>query len=82
MSKFFSSFFCGNPTNKIEIPYTWGPTNSKPSGPIIVIGQSEILSRSQVQFITLFLGGAQLFWAFYQPWQAAQIWCRKTNFLS
>jgi len=31
-----------------------GTTNSKPPGPIIMINQSEILSRSQVQFITLF----------------------------
>jgi hypothetical protein len=30
-----------------------GTTNSKPPGPIIVIDQSEILSRSQVQFILL-----------------------------
>jgi hypothetical protein len=47
-----------------------------------VIDQSEILSRSQVQFITLFLGGTQLCCAFYQPRQAARIWCRKINFLS
>jgi hypothetical protein len=53
-------FVFGNPTNKTETgtAYTWGITNSKPPGSIIVIGQSEILSRSQVQFITLFLGGA------------------------
>jgi hypothetical protein len=31
-----------------------GTTNSKPPGPIIIIDQSEILSHSQVQFITLF----------------------------
>jgi hypothetical protein len=37
-----------------------GTTNSKPPGPIITIDQSEILSRSHVQFITLFFGGAQL----------------------
>jgi hypothetical protein len=30
-------------------------TNSKPPGPISMIDQSEILSRSQVQFITMFL---------------------------
>jgi hypothetical protein len=47
---------------------------NKPPGPIIVIDQSEILSRSQVQFITL-LGGAQLCCAFHQPRQAARIWC-------
>jgi len=79
----FSSFIVGNPANKTETAYTWGTTNSKPPGPIIVIDKSEILSRSQVQFITLFLlGGAQLRCALYQPPQAARIWCRKTNFLS
>ncbi len=31
-----------------------GTTNSKPPGPIIMINHSEILSCSQVQFITLF----------------------------
>jgi hypothetical protein len=83
MSK-FSCFLFGNPTNKTETgtAYTWGTTNSKPPGPNIVIDQLEILSRSQVQFITLSLGGAQLCCAIYQPLQAAQIWCRKTNFLS
>jgi hypothetical protein len=43
-----------------------------PPGPIIMIDQSEILSRGQVQFITLFFGGAQMCCAFYQPLQAAQ----------
>ncbi len=64
----FSCFF-GNPTNKTETgtPYTWDTTNSKPPWPIIVMDQSEILNRSQVQFITLLLGGAQLCCAFYQP---------------
>jgi hypothetical protein len=67
MSNF--SYFFGNPANKTETgtAYTWGTTNSKPPGPIIVINKSEILSRSQVQFITLFfLGGAQLCCAFYK----------------
>jgi hypothetical protein len=59
-----------------------GTTNSKPLGPIIWIEQSKILSHSQVQFITLFCGSAQLCWAFYQPGQVARIWCRKTDFLS
>jgi hypothetical protein len=49
---------------------------------IVVIGQSKILRRNQVQFSTLFLGGAQLCCAFYQPRQAARIWCEKTNFVS
>jgi hypothetical protein len=49
--------FFGDPTNKTVTgtAYTLGTTNSKPPGPIIMIDQSEILSRSQVQFITLFL---------------------------
>jgi len=59
-----------------------GTTKSKQPGPIIMIDQSEILSRIQVQFITLFFGGAQLCCAIYQPQQAARIWWRKTNFLS
>jgi hypothetical protein len=65
MSK-FSWFFFGNPPNKTETGtvYTWGTTDSKPPGPIIVIDQSQILSHSQVQFITLLLGGGQLCSAF------------------
>jgi hypothetical protein len=31
-----------------------GTTNSKPPGPIIMMGRSETLSSSQIQFITLF----------------------------
>jgi hypothetical protein len=49
---------------------------------ITVIDQSEILSPSPEQFITLFLGGAQLCRAFYHPRHGARIWCGKTNFLS
>jgi hypothetical protein len=83
MSK-FSCFSFGNPTNTTETgtAYTWGIIDSKPPEPIIMIDQSEILSRSQVQFITFSLGGAQLRCAIYQALQAARIWCRKTNFLS
>jgi hypothetical protein len=48
--------FFGNPTNSCNWYCIYvGTTNSKPPGPIIMIDQSEILSRSQVQFITLFL---------------------------
>jgi hypothetical protein len=50
-----------------------GTTNNKPPGPIIMIDQSEILSRSQVQFITLFYGGVQLCYDFSLPRQAARI---------
>jgi hypothetical protein len=32
----------------------WGTTNSKPPGLIIMMGQSEILSSSQILFIALF----------------------------
>jgi hypothetical protein len=84
MSK-FSCFFLGNLTNKTVTgtAYMWELliANQVP-GPIIMIDQSEILSRSHVQFITLFFGGAQLCWSFYQPHQAARIWSSKTNFLS
>jgi hypothetical protein len=59
MSK-FSCFSFGNPTNKIETAYTWGTTNSKPRGPIVMFDELEILSLSQVQFITLIFGGAVL----------------------
>jgi hypothetical protein len=80
------ALFSGNSTNKTGTPcaYTWGTTNSKPPGPIIMIDESEIiLSRSQVQFSTLFFGGVQLCCAFHQPRQAAaRIWCETTNFLS
>jgi len=72
MSK-FSCFFSGNPTNKTDTACTWGTTNSKPSGPIIMIDQLEILSLSQVQFITLVFGVAQLSCAIYEPQQGGQI---------
>jgi hypothetical protein len=58
-----------------------GSINRKSPGPIIMIDQSETLSRSQVQFSTLLFGGAQLCCAFYEPRQATRIWCRITNFL-
>ncbi len=73
--------FFGNPTIKLWNCIYVVTTNSKPPGPIIMIDQSEILSRSQVQIFTLFFGGAQLCCSFYEPQQAAQIWCRKTNFV-
>jgi hypothetical protein len=41
-------------------------TINKPPGPITMIDQSEILSRSQVQLITLYFGSAQLCCDFYQ----------------
>jgi hypothetical protein len=39
-----------------------------------MIDQSEILSHSQVQFITLVFGGAQLCCDFYETRQATRIW--------
>jgi hypothetical protein len=74
-SKFGYSFFC-NPTHKIEIETTnsGGTTNSKPLGPIIMMGQSEIQSSIQIIFITLFSAGAQHCCAFYpQPWVTVQL---------
>jgi hypothetical protein len=34
----------------------WETTNSKPPGPIIMIGQSETGSNHHIKFITLFSG--------------------------
>ncbi len=55
----------------------WGTTNSEPPGPIIMIGQSEILSSSQIIFITLFCAGAQYCCAFHQPPQQCFFLCFK-----
>jgi hypothetical protein len=71
MSK-FSFFFLATHQQNCNWNYiNVGTTNSKPPRPIIMIDQSEILSCSHVQFITLFFGSTQLCCAFYQPWQAA-----------
>jgi hypothetical protein len=47
-----------------------------------MINQSEILSCSHVQLITLFFGGAPLCCAFYQPGKLHKFGAEKTNFLS
>ncbi len=57
-----------------------GTTNSKPSGPIIMIDQSKILSCRQVQFITFFFGGAQL--RLFPATASCTNLVQKTNFLS
>ncbi len=51
--KFISYVLFYNPTHQTETGTTngWESTNSKPPGPIIMISQSEILSRSQIIFI-------------------------------
>jgi hypothetical protein len=78
-----ADFFFGDPTNKTVTGTAYTDelliTCCLPPRPIIMINQSEILSHSQVQFITLFFGGAQLCCAFHQPWRPAQIWCRKNQ---
>jgi len=73
------AFFQATPP---EAPCTWGTTNNKPPGPIIMINQLEILSLSQIQFIALVFAVAQLCCTFYQPRQGGRIWWGKTNFLS
>jgi hypothetical protein len=45
-----------------------------------MIDQLEILSLSQVPFITLVFGGAQLHFTFYKPRQAARLWWGKNQF--
>ncbi len=63
----------------VGFPSSWkciyvGTTNSKPPGPITMIDQSEILSRS-------FFGGLQLCCDIYHPpRQAPRIWCGKNQF--
>ncbi len=66
MSK-FSSFFWATPPMKLELQIHGGLLIANH------LDQSEILSRSQVQFITLFSGSAQLCCTFHQPRQAARI---------
>jgi hypothetical protein len=56
-SKFSYYFFY--PKTETGTANRLGSTNSKPPGPIIMICQSEILSRSQIIFVTLFSAGAQ-----------------------
>jgi hypothetical protein len=72
LQKYFSHpslviYFFATPPQKTELGTAnrRGTTNSKPPGPIIMIGQSEILSSSQIIFITLFSAGAQPWCAFY-----------------
>jgi len=73
MSK-FSCFIFGNTTNKTVTgtAHMWGLLIANHLELIIMIDQSEILSRGQVQFITLFFGSSELRCAFYQPRQAAR----------
>jgi len=77
---------CSNPTNKTEtgIANRWRTINSKPHGPMIMMGQSETLSSSYIIFITLISAGAQQqrCWVFYQRCQPAQLCWAKTIFLS
>jgi hypothetical protein len=47
-----------------------------------MICQSEILSRSQIIFVTLFSAGAQGSWTFHQLAQSVQLCWAKTIFLS
>jgi hypothetical protein len=64
MQKYFSlpSLLCFtfcNPTNKTETgtANSWGgSTNSKPPGPIIMMGESDTGTTSQFMIITLFSG--------------------------
>jgi hypothetical protein len=49
-----------NPTPQTEIGTAqwWGTTNSKPPGPIMMIGQSKTLTSSEITFTTLSSAGA------------------------
>jgi hypothetical protein len=81
MSKF--SFFLGTtPLIKLKLELHVRGGLLIANHQIIMIDQLEILNLSQVQFITLVFGVAQLCCALYQPRQCGRIWCGKTNFLS
>jgi hypothetical protein len=82
-SKFSYIGFC-KPTYKTEtgIANRWWTTNSKPPGPIIMMGQSETPSSSQIILITLFCAGAHRPCTFHKPPQTVQLCWAKTIFLS
>ncbi len=89
LQKYFSHpslvvYFFATPTHKTEsgTANIWGSTNSKPPGPIIMMGQSETLSSCHIIFITLFSVGVQCYCTFYQPLQAVKLYWAKTIFLS
>jgi len=70
LSEFSYLLFC-NPTHKTKTGTAnrWEATSSKPPGPVIMMGQSESVSTSQIIFITLFFGGAHSCCALHQPQQ-------------
>ncbi len=80
----FSYVLFYNPTHKTQTgtTNTWGTTNSKPLGPIIMMGHSKTLNSSQIAFITLFTAGARCCYALYQPLQTLQFCWAKTIFLN
>jgi hypothetical protein len=82
-SKFSYLLFC-NTTHKTEngTAIRCRTTNGEPPGRIIMIGQSETLSSSQVIVIALFCAGAQHCCISYQPLQTLQLCWAKTIFLS
>jgi hypothetical protein len=63
----FSYLLLFSPTPKLRQQIGGGSTNSKPPGPIIVMGQSETLISSQIKLITLFSPSGQRWCAFHQP---------------
>jgi hypothetical protein len=79
-SKFSYLLFC-NPTHQTETGTAnrWGTTSSKPPGPIIMMGESETVTRSQIIYITLF---SVVCCAFYTPPHTVQLCWAKTVFLS
>jgi hypothetical protein len=59
-----------------------GTTNSKPLGPIIIMGQSETLSSSEIIFSTLFFLRCASCCALYYPLHTLQLRWAKTIFLN
>jgi hypothetical protein len=71
LQKYFSHpslviYFFATPPMKLKLGQQkgWRLTNRKSPGSIIMMGQSETLSSSQIKFITLFCAGAERCCAF------------------
>jgi hypothetical protein len=78
----FSYLLYFNSTNKTETASTWETTNSKPPGPIVMIGQSETGSSNQIIFITLFSSSCTALLCLFPTLASVQTCRGKTILLS
>jgi hypothetical protein len=75
-------YFFATPTHEeAETANKWETTISKPHGPIVMIGQSEVGISSQIIFITLFSCRCKALLRLYQPQQIVQTcWAGQNHF--